>query len=154
MVAYRKATPEDISKILSKMKSGSFGLELLQLDPAQARNMDDEDRASFIDSEYGPSLQNAVRDERLLVSEDGGDVNGYSLSYSRGRGRWVITALDVEKGAQGEGIGSVLAEKTMDHLRNRGGKMVEVSPERGVGEFWEKMGFRPVKEGKRLERRL
>ncbi|MCK4327372.1 MAG: GNAT family N-acetyltransferase [Candidatus Diapherotrites archaeon] len=154
MVKCRKATVSDVDRIISKIQSGSFSLDLLPLDPLQAQNLDEEEMAKFVESEYSPSLSKAVDDGRLLVSEESGGLTGYSLSHSKGEGRWVISALDVDTGLHKAGIGSGLAEKTLEHLRDKGGRMAEVSPAAGVHKFWEKMGFRPMKKGKRLERRL
>ncbi len=89
-------------------------------------------------------LEQSLHEELLLVAEEVGRVVGFTLGLSEGDTLYIVE-VDVERAAQGRGVGTSLILAMLDRGRERGFAKVALTTDRYVpfnAPFYTRLGFR------------
>ena len=89
-------------------------------------------------------LEQSLGEELLLVAEEAGRVVGFTLGLNE-EGTLYIVEIDVERAAQGKGVGTALMSALLDRGRERGFAEALLTTDRYVpfnAPFYKKLGFR------------
>ena len=145
MLTYRNAKPQDLPFIIG----------LIVEDAVVAT---DDSVANAMHAEYTQALAaiDASPNEEMFVVEDGGKPIGcFQLTYLPGlmrRGMWrgMIEVVHVADGLRGRGHGSEMMRWALEHCRERGCGMVQLTSNKkrtDAHRFYERLGFEKSHEG-------
>ena len=145
MLTYRNAKPQDLPFIIG----------LIVEDAVVAT---DDSVADAMHAEYTQALAaiDASPNEEMFVVEDGGKPIGcFQLTYLPGlmrRGMWrgMIEVVHVADGLRGRGHGSEMMRWALEHCRERGCGMVQLTSNKkrtDAHRFYERLGFEKSHEG-------
>ena len=145
MLTYRNAKPQDLPFIIG----------LIVEDAVVAT---DDSVADAMHAEYTQALAaiDASPNEEMFVVEDGGKPIGcFQLTYLPGlmrRGMWrgMIEVVHVADGLRGRGHGSEMMRWALEHCRERGCGMVQLTSNKkrtDAHRFYERLGFKKSHEG-------
>lgn len=81
----------------------------------------------------------------FLVAEADGEIIAMGRAISDKASDAYIQDVAVKTGFQGQGIGSVLVERLLQRLRSDGLKWIGLIAEKGSSGFYERLGFRTIK---------
>ncbi len=145
MLTYRNAKPEDLPFIVG----------LIVEDAVVATN---DNVAEAMHADYTQALaaiDASPNEEMFVVEDDGRPIGCFQLTYLPGlmrRGMWrgMIEVVHVADGLRGRGYGSEMMRWALEHCRERGCGMVQLTSNKkrtDAHRFYERLGFLKSHEG-------